>query len=487
LAPKLLIGFTCFTGEWVLVLGFVEVISTNVITGWATPPDKNGRVQIQVLCDAELVAEGLADEFREDLRAALGSDGRHAFTVFIGQEIAEDKLEHLQVVAIAPDGTRTPIEKLAGALNAPHELRVRLRIPRTILHIGGEKTGTTTLQRYLFQNREELAKRGVFTPMSLLPPHEMRILNHLLLTTSSLDFANTHDSLRVGLSLLTEEDNLRHRAEVIRALVTEVQTSRSGASSMIVSNEHAFSRLRTHSEIFDLRDLLLQVTDDIKIIVYIRAQHELALSLYSTALRNGWHKFSPFDLVDDVGEADSFVDRLFFDFRKLLEPWIDVFGLDSIEIRLFEREELFDGDIIQDFFRSQNINNSGFEPVEGIENRSLSLLASKFLLSTNPALRHLGAAAAMAHREEIERLLDLVDPTSRPLKPSRSTAKAFFDSFAESNEYLRRGWFPHRASLFDVDWGKFPEVGDETGLNAEELFKLLRGLAKISGVWQGPD
>lgn len=55
---------------------------------------------------------------------------------------------------------------------------------RTIIHIGQHKTGTTSIQHYLRQNRAELAKNGIYIPDSIAGFNNE---SHFMLSVYSLD------------------------------------------------------------------------------------------------------------------------------------------------------------------------------------------------------------------------------------------------------------------------------------------------------------
>ncbi len=76
--------------------------------------------------------------------------------------------------------TTAAADDLGNNANAAQAAALRSR--RCVLHIGLEKTGTTTIQNRLASNRERLLERGILYPRSAGRS------NHLHLVSACLDF-----------------------------------------------------------------------------------------------------------------------------------------------------------------------------------------------------------------------------------------------------------------------------------------------------------
>jgi len=78
--------------------GHLDSIQGLTVYGWAynkANPDE--RVEVVVLVDGKPVAEGVADQYREDLEKAGIGDGRHGFTIKIPDEYADGKEHKIEV------------------------------------------------------------------------------------------------------------------------------------------------------------------------------------------------------------------------------------------------------------------------------------------------------------------------------------------------------------------------------------------------------
>src|ERR1700684_2608387 len=112
----------------------------------------------------------------------------------------------LRVLALGFSSAETKLPQcLPGhAAIEGNENKMVTKFDNCILHIGTEKTGTTTLQRYLALNRDEFLKQGYFIPASLSPYPDLS--NHERLTTYALNPIKTSDDLRIAAGLKSSDE-----------------------------------------------------------------------------------------------------------------------------------------------------------------------------------------------------------------------------------------------------------------------------------------
>jgi hypothetical protein len=230
------------------------------------------------------------------------------------------------------------------------------------LHIGTEKTGTTSLQQFLKKNRNALGERGFLYPSS---PGKS---NHTALAVTALaDFRRV--PLRSMAGVTTNEELQKFRANFRENLSAELQGGT--CSKVIMSNEHCSTQLKTDEEVEYLRDFLKPFFNNIYVIVYIRRQDDYLLSSYSTHIKNG--VTDPASLPED----DKKMAR--YDHWDLLSRWTRVFGRDRIICRKFEKAFLVGGSIEDDFLTAIGIDpGRGFEK-QPLWNESLDASALEFL------------------------------------------------------------------------------------------------------------
>jgi hypothetical protein len=349
------------------------------------------------------------------------------------------------------------------------------RVEECILHVGTEKTGSTTLQFFLGLNRVALLEQGVFVPSSIAPHAAAGILNHIDLTTASRTNVTEFDDLQIDAGITSAQDIEKHRNCVIQRLSEELSIIGTNPKRLIISNEHIQSRLRSDRELRNLRDLLEPYCDRFRIAVYLRAQHEMAESVTSTAIKNGQTEIRLIPTFSDENGFDPVlgVDVDYFDHFKLLSRLSKVFGQDAIDVRLYESSALINGDVVDDFFSRLNIDiTSMCRPAR--VNTGLSASALRFLAVANKYFKDIpqGETARGAVRDY---LADV--SRGKNAKPSKRMVTDFLAIFAESNELVRRRWFPLRPALFEVALTQYPEVMALPELSEEDVFAFLAGFA----------
>jgi hypothetical protein len=323
---------------------------------------------------------------------------------------------------------------------------------RCTLHIGTEKTGTTSIQRALAAARIELRQNGFLFPKGLGAPD-----GHRKLATYSLDDGRFDDGRR-KYKLFTNEAVHQHRADVRKEL--EDLSTRHAGKHLILSSEHCHSRIIRGQEVARLADLLHQFCVSVDIVVYIRPQHELAVSLYSTALRVG---HVDFPLIPQTGAIEPY-----YDYSSLLSRWSEVFGKSSVRPRIYNRRDLLQEDIVADFLGILGVDVLATNKVSA-SNTNVNGEAQAFLKLINPYLK-----------EGRRNLPDIVERLGKgpSAAPSREEAMRFFALHESVNETVRREWFPERKALFDIDWSRYPDVPVVPSISMETAFEMFAEIWK---------
>lgn len=301
------------------------------------------------------------------------------------------------------------------------------------LHIGTEKTGTTTIQHFLESNRPALLKRGYFVPKSLGPG------NHRWLPVLAYrdDFADEF----IRGNNLTDPGRRRQAMERKREELAR-ELAAVPVNQVVMTSEHLHSRLRSVEEVRAVRSLLAPWFDEIEVIVYLRDPFSMAVSLYSTALRAG-------AMDADVFPADNPYMVHAADYRRLIEMWAEVFGRDKLRIRIFEREQLKGGDVLADFAAVIGLDLAGLPPPPR-QNESLSTYAIQLLREFNVLLRARGLPdpAAARLRNRLVPVLETRFAELPAFRGSAETREAYARQYGPGVDWVRRTFFPGRPVLF---------------------------------------
>ncbi|MGF1445846.1 MAG: hypothetical protein ACFBRM_06550 [Pikeienuella sp.] len=327
---------------------------------------------------------------------------------------------------------------------------------RAILHIGIEKTGTSTLQKFLHKNREALDGLGVRYPVF---PGQV---NQTLLTAYAAE-PERQARFLAGIGVFDAAEHAEFRAEFATRAAAEVAAYPDHL--FVFSNEHLSSQLTSAAEIARLHGLLAPLFEEIAVAVYLRRQDRLAMSLYSTQVRLGadWPPRFPLPQTQPA----------FFDFARLLELWAGGFGDAALHPAIFDPATLANGSVIDDFCNRWAI--AGPLTQVANENEALSHPAQDFLCRFNRAVGALDPEFNARARGEIGDILSKRFSGRGP-RPARAEAEAFLARFAESNEACRAKWFPEREALFDPGFDDLPEREVASGLDLDRAMDMTADL-----------
>jgi hypothetical protein len=323
------------------------------------------------------------------------------------------------------------------------------------LHIGTEKTGTSTLQLLGHENRKLLADHG------LLYPHAGARVAHAGLTLYALEDTK-RNVLLTAFGLQSDQDVVEFRATLMGKLRAEV--NRKDCPKILLSNEHLSSRVTEVPDIQLLIDGLRTVCPDIRVIVYLRPQHELVLSMYSTAVKGG--RYTPLR----IGRKDH---THYYNFDLMLSCWEAVVGIDNITVRLFQPEEFFGGTLIDDFFHTLGMATPAGLKMPDKINKSYDADTLQFARIGNEILpkserKGSGMQGGFLHA--------LAQVSTGPKFTAAGSELAELDeSFRLSNARVARRYFPDRNGvLFAPFTGT--ETPDPPELTPERAVEIAIGL-----------
>ncbi|WGV25122.1 hypothetical protein [Halotia branconii] len=232
------------------------------------------------------------------------------------------------------------------------------------LHIGMPKTGTSSLQKILFNNRDKLLEAGYLYPMSGIRHNAKEVEDrycHNLLALCFLDFKEKNDLLSqfpTWESLKTEIDSINPNNVII--------------SAEAFNFYDVFYKPETIAKIKDLLN-----DYEIKIVIYLRKQDDFLESCYRYMVNIGACR---------VGIQEFFNEfKHMFNYYQILENWAGIFGYENIIVRRFVKNKSKNNNF-DDFLKAINLLESKiiFE-VNNIENINVSpsVKMTKILLHIN--------------------------------------------------------------------------------------------------------
>lgn len=186
---------------------------------------------------------------------------------------------------------------------------------RLIVHIGGNKTGSSAIQRFLAANCLALREAGIVVPDSRLEAND-RIDGFHVFCLENL--------------IKQPDGQLR-----FRAAIDELAASIPETSTILLSAENLAANSKAPALFEGLADRF-----ELRIILYIRRQDEYLLS--------SWQQWNSKIASDFWAWATAAVGSL-GNWRHYLEHWEAIVPREQICVRVFERRKLDGGDVVTDF------------------------------------------------------------------------------------------------------------------------------------------
>lgn len=304
-----------------------------------------------------------------------------------------------------------------------------------ILHIGIQKTGSSSIQTFLFENKKALEKAG-YGYIHTAGRVEFRDL-----TVAFMKHSRSDEYTRMH-KIEGEEVRYSFCDRVKKQLAGDVESLRNkGVHTCIISSEHLSSRLKEVIEIQGLETYLRNIFDDVRVVAYVRDQRKTLPSRFSTRIRTG-HTLTfrkAFNIY--LSSNEGFYDMSFL-------PWENVFGREALRLQLFDRKCFYRGDLIQDFLNISGIKvgQKVLKHLEYDANTSLSKSACEILRIVNFFLPMNSLRSVEIRESLLEKLNRL---PGKPWSLSSEQSELIKRKYQDSNEEFRKKYFPDRESLFD--------------------------------------
>jgi hypothetical protein len=317
-----------------------------------------------------------------------------------------------------------------------------------VLHIGRHKTGTSALQHFLAQNAEAFAAKGLVYPRAMrahIAHHDLAYL--------------CNDRLLHHLPL---KEQRRLHGEL-----AQLQLETAAAPGWLLSSE-AFQNIAPARVARTLGSML---GDRPSILVYLREPFAYLCSAYAQAIQNS-------KLTQSLAEYAH--TRFRADYFSFLEAWESAFSQAQLVVRLFDPQRLPDGDIRRDFLEALGLPAGGFvfEPERRNPSIGGAVLDFKRRLNATAFESCIAPTRLYALLEQVaanEPTLNVAAPGDPDLR------KTVQRQYAESNEAVRRRWFPGLHTLFASDDPATPPFVQGTAASPGSLKAVANVLDVLHG------
>ena len=322
---------------------------------------------------------------------------------------------------------------------------------KLVLHIGTHKTGTTTLQSTLESNTDARRRAGFIYPtMPEKWEHAARNRNGYWLNMAVLE--------RIGSIHLQQPEKIA----ACRAMCSELLTQ--SERNLILSDERLWYN-GTKSGFWPAARAILEECGarEVTVVLYLRRQDLFAESLWAQFVKQG--NMSS-ELVDYISANKI---KKVCDYARGIKAIQAVFGAENLVIRIYDCNQLVEGDTVADFLSTAGIEDrSAFVRPELPRNPSLGPTATllKLQINRSPGYRehekdflHVPAKAVSAQRAESK--ASFLTPEQRA---------EFLAQYDQGNEWIAR------ECLGREDGVLFPASEDELQRPAFEPDALMLAL-----------
>lgn len=321
---------------------------------------------------------------------------------------------------------------------------------KAIVHIGFPKTGTSSIQTWLGQNAPALQRQGVLYDRGLHLPGAKRNPSQVELVFAcqeELGREADYKRLRRQLSIHTRKDQTA-RVRDVKAGLEKVMRQNPDARLMVLSSENISSLVVTPEEIAALDGWLSRLFDQITYVAYLRRQEDYLASRYCQALRSGVK----------VSLRRFLKRHQLLDYHAFAQVWRGVVG-DRLSLRLFEPDQMPNGDVITDFAQVIGVEAQGMIRPER-QNESFSFAGAALVRAINKQVPLFTSASAKTRNPlllEFQEAIAACERNPRKFRLSAEETERVRSLNADGNEQLRQLCFPDLAELFparpDADQG----------------------------------
>ncbi|MBI1262330.1 MAG: hypothetical protein GC184_11455 [Rhizobiales bacterium] len=243
--------------------------------------------------------------------------------------------------------------------------KIQENLMKCVLHIGTEKTGTTLLQQWLYENRDELGRQKIYLSGILGVPVNRLFAGY---------FQHQLDEWAERNKILSFEDKAKYFDGFLERLSDEIKSASTDHKLFLISSEHLHSRVSRREDIETIKSFLSDHFESVEIICYFRPQTDMAVSLYSTMVR-----------MDYTHDVETFVQEhlrdnsYYYNYKEIADNWSSVFGKENCHFKIYDLKKFAEKDLRIDFITllPVSVNREKLTYKTRVSNRSTSGLRAR--------------------------------------------------------------------------------------------------------------
>ncbi|EOH5061251.1 hypothetical protein ACL9FT_001608 [Campylobacter coli] len=318
------------------------------------------------------------------------------------------------------------------------------------IHIGTPKTGTTSIQKFITLNLDLFLQQGMVYPKTFC-------------------VNNQHAKIAYIIKNMKSDFNFWLNQEVV-FLRNEISENKkytflfsSEMISLYINESYTLIRLK---ELFNWLGF-----KNIKCILYLRSNDEYMISHSSQNIKCGLGVYYK-------RKAEFCTSMGMHMYKTICKNYINVFGKENIIVRLFDKNEFYQGDLLKDFIHSIGLEWDDEFIIPPKQNESLDLLGIELLRRVNSiSSRYTGVQPFI--KTFCEKHFTSKDSHLK-FQPPKEIMQSYINYFEESNEWVRQEFFPHKERLFPKkDLSNYKENYELKEMKPEYWDKIAEFIADI--------
>lgn len=166
--------------------------------------------------------------------------------------------------------------------------------------------------------------------------------------------------------------------------------------------------------------------------------------------------------------------------EQTLKNWANIFKKENLIIKLFSKNEFYQGDLLKDFIKTIGLEWDNNFIIPDKQNETLDLLGMEILNHFN------NYSIPILTNRYVDFILNFFDKyfTSKnpelKFQPPKEIYQSYIDYFEESNEWVRKEFFPYKERLFPKkDMSTYKENYELREMKPEYWDKIAEFIADI--------
>ncbi|WP_260377648.1 hypothetical protein, partial [Campylobacter hepaticus] len=323
------------------------------------------------------------------------------------------------------------------------------------LHIGMPKTGTTSIQTFLTENKNLLLQYNYLYPESIL------------------EWGHQHITLVWIIKLLRLNKKLLFLEKKYKQIMINFRKELkiNSNKTILLSTEGLTWDFDNPIYIKILHKILkLFGFTTIKIIIYLRPQEDMLASLYSENIKGNYHIFN-----NSLSIKNNKLKHI-FNYKYILKSYSYFFKKENIIVKIFHKDEFYKQNLIKDFIKILDIKwNNNFIIIDN-QNQSLDLIG----IELQKRLNNLGLGGYHNTNTLLNFSINHFYNKNIYFTPKKEYYLEYYNFFKSHNEWVRKEFFPHKERLFpEKDLSNYKENYKLIEMKPEYWDKIAEFIADI--------